>query len=97
MSIFSSSALSLLLREDWAGRRYTSLGELFSEGELVTHRKKYKQGEWDFWYLSFALSKIIGNSPVGVNNIISSVTGEMDYADSLLSTLGLKVKTKRRR
>lgn len=86
-------------QEDWKGRRFTTIPELLGGEGLVTYKSRYAEGTpiVDSWYLSYALSQIIGHTPIGMNNLISSISGETEYADSILNTLGVHVATRKRR
>ena len=95
----SHMGLDLINQEDWKGRRYTTFPELLGGEGLVTYKSRYAEGTpfFDSWYVSYALSQIIGHTPIGMNNLISSISGETEYTDSILNTLGVHVATKRRR
>lgn len=99
LSMVSHMSLNLINQEDWRGRRYTTFPELIGGKGLVTYESRYAKGTpiFDSWYLSYALSQIIGHTPIGMNNLISSVSGETEYTDSILNTLGIHVVTKRRK
>lgn len=97
-SIVAGMAWEFVNGEDWAGRRFTSLPELLQHEGLSTYKSAYNEGVpiVDSWYISFVLAQLIGHSPVGTQNLISSISGETDYFDSILGTLGLQVSTSKK-
>lgn len=97
LSIVGHMTLDFIKEEDWKGRRYTTLAELLSGEGLVTYKSEFIDGAplMDSWYLSYAISQVIGHTPIGMSNLIASISGEMDYTDSLIRTLGIQVSTRK--
>ena len=76
---------------DWAGRKFTTLGELLQTAETV----KWGPGRpLSYEQLpSYFLSQLKGIQPVQIQNLISWMMGEMEGFDAIANSLGLGVRT----
>ncbi len=105
-SVLYKSMHEALVGKDWAGRRYTTLGELIGQeselgkeaaeelaGKTVTW-KRGKKGALGYEQLpSYLLAQLKGTQPVQVQNLISYIAGEMEGFDALANSMGLGVAT----
>jgi hypothetical protein len=93
-SVVGKLGTDFVFGRDWAGRRYTTLGELLRDKKLVKYgpAKPYDKAAtfWE-WLPSYALSQIIGTEPVQLQNLIGWTTGENEGFDSITNSLGLGI------
>ncbi len=92
-SVFSGILLDMITGSDWAGRKYTSVEELFKAGKLVEF--SYAGGKALSYEQipSFIIEQLKGAQPVQVQNLISWLGGEMEGFDALFNSMGLGVST----
>ncbi len=90
-SVISGVGQEALSGVDWAGRKFTTLGELIETGETV----KFGQGGAISWeqFPSYVLSQLKGFQPVQIQNILAWAAGEMEAFDAFTNSLGLGVRT----
>lgn len=78
--------------KDWAGRSYTTVGELLQTGETV----KWDWGKGILSYdqfPSFILNHAIRFTPVPIQNIITWSLGEIEAFDAIASGLGASISS----
>lgn len=90
-SVAFSLIMDAITGTDWAGRRFSTWGELLKEGDLVKWGKQDKV-IWA-WFPSYILSEIIGTQPVQFQNLLGWLMGEMHGFDAILNSLGIGVTT----
>jgi len=91
-SVVYSTGFEFFAGTDWAGRKFTTLGELIeSGGETVTFGPgspvDYSQ------FPSYLISQLIGTQPVQIQNLYGWLTGEMEGFDAIAKSMGLGVTT----
>lgn len=78
---------------DWAGRPFTSIEKLISEGKTVDH--PFQRAESVDWNtsMSFLINKAKGATPIPAQAMMGFLLGEMDEFDAASRALGLRVET----
>jgi hypothetical protein len=88
-SVVYKTTFEAIVGTNWAGKRYSTLGEFWEDGKLVKwgspHALTYEQ------FPSYAMTQIIGTEPVQVQNLIGWVSGEMESFDAVTNSMGLGV------
>jgi len=105
-SVLYKTIFEMFSGVDWAGRRYTTLGELLgTDSKLGKDAAKDLKGETVTWRAgkkgaigyeqapSFLLSQIKGLQPVQAQNLMGYMAGEMEGFDALMNSLGLGIAT----
>ncbi|MCP3683489.1 MAG: hypothetical protein GY861_12450 [bacterium] len=105
-SVLYKTFHEMLSGKDWAGRRYTTFGELIGqESELGKEEAEKLAGKTVTWTRgkkgalgyqripSYLLAQLKGTQPVQVQNLISYMAGEMEGFDAVMNSLGLGVST----
>ncbi len=90
-SVFFNIVQEAITGTDWAGRRFTTWGELIESGQTVAWGKQTNV-IWE-WFPSYVLSEIIGVQPVQFQNLLGWLMGEMHGFDAILNSLGMGVTT----
>jgi hypothetical protein len=99
-SVVSKTLFDFATGQDWAGRKFTTVGELtgISEGgDLAGRLVKWDRGKAEVlkpeqlpsWFTYEARSAM----PIPMQNIISFMAGEMDAFDAVTKSLGLMAST----
>ena len=90
-SIVFSMAFELLSGVDWAGRKFTEIGDLLKTGKTV----KFGTSKAIGWKQlpSYLLNQIKGAQPVQVQNLLAWWAGEMEGFDAIGNSLGLGVRS----
>ena len=79
----------LMTGEDWSGRRYASTRELVKEFKL-THWGPQDATIYEY-FPAFVISSVIGLSPVPLSNLLSWISGQQTFMDSMLKSAGLTI------
>ena len=90
-SVISRIAAEAWTGSDWAGRRFTTLGELMTTGQTV-HWEKGKGLEIE-QFPSFVLHELLAVQPIQLQQLIGWLSGELDGFDALFNSLGFGVRT----
>ena len=88
-SVVAGIGLEGLSGSDWAGRNFTTLGDLIGEGKTVKWGGAKGPIDYD-QFPSFLLSQLIGTQPIQVQNFVGWVDGETDGFDALSKSIGLR-------
>lgn len=91
-SVLVNMFIEFMTREDWAGRRFTTIGELIRTGKAVNWRPRPAFTDFD-WFPSYVISQIVGVMPVQIQNLIAALSGEQEWFESIGNSLGLGIRT----
>jgi len=99
-SVFGRIMLDMAIGQDWAGRDFTTIGELLG----ITEEAKY-QGRLVRWgqgkaapiepeqFPSYMLYETRSSMPIPIQNAISFLSGELDAFDAITKSLGMMTHT----
>jgi len=91
-SVATGVGLEALTGSDWAGRNFTTIGDLLREGKTVKWGRKKGALEWD-QFPAYVLSQLMGSQPIQVQNFIGWVNGETDGFDAISKSIGMHTTT----
>jgi len=87
-SVVAGMVFEALSGTDWAGRGFTTIEDLISDGTVKWGNKK---GPIDYnQFPSYVLSQTIGTQPVQVQAAIEYLAGETDGFDAISKSIGLR-------
>lgn len=99
-SVVSRVMMDMMIGEDWAGREFTTLGELTGlteRGKLSGRLVKYSRGGArpiePAQVPSYALYQVRSAMPIPIQNLIAFLGGEMDAFDAITKSAGLMTAT----
>ena len=99
-SVVGRVMMDLMTGQDWAGREFTTLGELTGiteDGKLSGRVVKWGRGRArpvePSQFLSYALYETRSAMPIPIQNAIAFIGGEMDAFDAITKSLGLMTFT----
>ena len=92
-SVASNVAIEGLTGKDWAGRGFTTFGELLGTGKTVAWWPEEK-GSTDYsWLPSFIINQLIGFTPIQIQNLVAAISGEQDWFESIGNMVGLGIRS----
>jgi len=93
-SIIYRSIYNAISGEDWAGRKYTGLEELFKTGKTTKFDPFNKMRASSYSRVpSYLLEQAKNTQPIQVQNLINWYQGEIDGFDAVLNSLGVNIRT----
>ncbi len=99
-SVVSRIMLDMMIGQDWAGREFTTLGELLgitedgkNSGRLVKYSRSGAKPIEPAQVPSYALYQVRSAMPIPMQNLIAFLGGEMDAFDAITKSLGLMTAT----
>ncbi len=92
-SILSSFVADFLSGTDWAGRPFTSIGELLAAGRTVGKRPMPGGGTGLSEFSSFGINKFRGSMPIQVQNFVGWLQNEIELFDALTKSAGFMTST----
>lgn len=99
-SVVSRVMMDMMIGEDWAGRKFTTLGELTgitedgkNSGRLVKYGRGGARPIEPSQIPSYALYEVRSAMPIPIQNIIAFLGGEMDAFDAITKSAGLMTAT----
>lgn len=91
-SIFVRTLVDALTQRDWAGRQFTTFGELIEDWKTVAWRPEKGNVDYEF-FPSFIINELTAMQPIQMQNLIRFLNGEMEAFDAILNSAGLGVRT----
>jgi hypothetical protein len=99
-SVVSRIMLDMMIGQDWAGRQFTTIGELLgitedgkNSGRLVKYSRSGAKPIEPAQVPSYALYQVRSAMPIPMQNLIAFLGGEMDAFDAITKSLGLMTAT----
>jgi len=99
-SVLSRIMLDMMIGQDWAGREFTTIGELAGiteDGKRSGRLVKYERGGArpidPSQIPSYALYQVRSAMPIPMQNLIAFMGGEMDAFDAITKSAGLMTAT----
>jgi hypothetical protein len=99
-SVVSRIMLDMMIGQDWAGREFTTIGELLgitedgkNSGRLVKYSRSGAKPIEPAQIPSYALYQVRSAMPIPMQNLIAFLGGELDAFDAITKSLGLMTAT----
>lgn len=99
-SVVSRVMLDMMIGQDWAGRQFTTIGELTgitedgkNSGRLVRYARGGAKPIEPAQVPSYALYQVRSAMPIPMQNLIAFLGGEMDAFDAITKSAGLMTAT----
>ena len=99
-SVVSRIMMDMMIGEDWAGRKFTTLGELTgitedgkNSGRLVKYGRGGARPIEPSQIPSYVLYEVRSAMPIPIQNIVAFLGGEMDAFDAITKSAGLMTAT----
>jgi hypothetical protein len=99
-SVVSRIMLDMMIGQDWAGRQFTTIGELLgitedgkNAGRLVKYSRSGAKPIEPSQVPSYALYQVRSAMPIPMQNLIAFLGGELDAFDAITKSLGLMTAT----
>jgi hypothetical protein len=99
-SVVSRIMLDMMIGQDWAGREFTTIGELAgitedgkNSGRLVKYGRSGAKPIEPAQIPSYALYQVRSAMPIPMQNLIAFLGGELDAFDAITKSLGLMTAT----
>ena len=99
-SVVSRIMLDMMIGQDWAGREFTTIGELLgitedgkNSGRLVKYGRSGAKPIEPAQIPSYALYQVRSAMPIPMQNLIAFLGGELDAFDAMTKSLGLMTAT----
>lgn len=99
-SVVSRIMLDMMIGQDWAGREFTTIGELLgitedgkNSGRLVKYGRSGAKPIEPAQIPSYALYQVRSAMPIPMQNLIAFLGGELDAFDAITKSLGLMTAT----
>lgn len=99
-SVVSRVMMDMMIGEDWAGRKFTTIGELTgitedgkNSGRLVKYGRGGARPIEPSQIPSYVLYEVRSAMPIPIQNIIAFLGGELDAFDAITKSAGLMTAT----
>ncbi len=99
-SVVSRIMFDMMIGQDWAGRQFTTLGELTGitennkfSGRLVRYTRGGAKPISPAQVPSYVLYEVRSAMPIPIQNIVAFLGGEMDAFDAITKSMGLMTST----
>jgi hypothetical protein len=93
LAVAPSTGLEALTKQDWAGRGFTTFGELLKTGETVAWWPEGRAYTDYSWLPSFILNQLVGYTPIQLQNLFAALSGEQDWFESVGNMVGLGIRS----
>jgi len=91
-SVLIGMLIELMTKADWAGRRFTTFGELVKTKKTVDWHPDPSHVDFE-WVPSYVISQLVGVMPIQIQNLLAAISGEQEWFESVGNSLGLGVRT----